>query len=129
MVALSHQINKDAVLELDKLWQEHWGEYSLPDRRNSITDAVTRNENGRIIGYGQVKLFAEAMLFIDPTARQRDKAKSVQYLMHEAFRGVEEYGLHEMYAFIKNPDFSQLIQKRYGFHSVPEPGELLLRSL
>jgi hypothetical protein len=116
------------VLPLDKLWREHWTNYSLPNRENRIIDSVAVN-NGQIIGYGQVKLFAEVMLFLDPTARKRDRARALKLLMLEAFRGADKAGIEELYAFIKDPDFSLLIQKRYGFKRIIEPGELLLRKL
>lgn len=118
------------ILSLDKLWREHWTDYSLPNRHNSIVDSLAVDaESDRIIGYGQVKLFAEAMLFLDPTARLRDKTRAIQALMLEAFRGCDKADIEEVYAFIRDPDFSSLIQKRYGFESIPRPGELLLRRL
>lgn len=117
------------IIELDKLWQEHWSNTTLPNRRDKVVDAVVDNEEGRLIGYGQVKMFAEAMLFIDPTARKRDRARATKLLMSEALRGAKAIKVQDLYAFIKDPDFSLFIQHRYDFHAVPEPGELLLRSL
>ena len=119
------------IVPLDKLWREHWSEYSLPNRRNAIRDslAVDIADPTRIIGYGQVKLFAENMLFLDPTARKRDRVRALKLLMLEAFRGADKVHIEEVYAFIKDPDFSVLIQRRFGFKHIIEPGELLLRKL
>jgi hypothetical protein len=117
------------IIELDKLWQEHWSDSSLPGLNNRVIDSVAVDESGRIVGYGQVRLFAEAMLFLDPTVSKRNKVKALKLLMSEAMRGIKESGLEEVYAFIKDPDFSLLIQRRYGFKSVTEPGELLLKRL
>lgn len=128
MVNLRPLIETD-IIELDRLWREYWTDTSLPGLRNRIVDAVAVNQDNRIVGYGQVKQFAEAMLFLDPTARKRDRAQATKLLMLEAFRGAELVGIEDVYSFIKDPDFSLLIQKRFGFEAVTEPGELLLRRL
>lgn len=115
-------------MPLNDLWEKHWSDYSLPNRENAIIDSLAV-DGSRIIGYGQVKMFAESMLFLDPTARTRDRAHAIKLLMMEAFRGTDKAGIEEIYAFIRDPDFSVLIQKRYGFKRILEPGELLLRKL
>jgi hypothetical protein len=117
------------IAPLDELWQEHWSDHSLPNRQNAIIDSLAVDDFDNIIGYGQVKLFAEAMLFLDPTARKRDKTQALKLLMIEAFRGADKVGIEEIYSFIKDPDFSLLVQKHYGFKSITQPGELLLRKL
>lgn len=121
-------LTEDDILPLDELWRAHWSSHSLPDRRNKIIDSLAV-DGDRIIGYGQVKLFAESMLFLDPTARKRDRVHALKLLMMEAFRGADKVGIEEVYAFIKDPDFTALIIKRYGFKRIIEPGELLLRKL
>jgi hypothetical protein len=115
------------IITLDKLWQEHWSNQTLPGLKNRVIDAVA-HDDGRIIGYGQVKLFAEAMLFLDPTARKRDRVQALKLLMEEAERGVNKAGLEDIYIFIKDPDFAVLIAERYGFERIIEPGELLLKT-
>lgn len=120
-------LTKSDIIELDKLWKEHWQNTSLPGLKNRVIDAVAYNDE-RIVGYGQVKLFAEAMLFLDPTCRKRDRAHALKLLMEEAQRGVNRAGLEDLYIFIKDPDFALLIAQRYGFERVIEPGELLLKT-
>jgi hypothetical protein len=118
------------ILTLDTLWREHWShESSLPGLESRIIDAVAVDESGRVVGYGQVRLFAEAMLFLDPTVRKRDRAAATRLLMHEAFRGTDLAGIKDIYCFIRDPDFSLLIQKHFSFDRVDNPGELLLRRL
>lgn len=120
--------HEDDILLLDELWRAHWTEYSLPHRDNRIIDSVVVDDD-KIIGYGQVKLFSEAMLFLDPTVRVRNRIRAIDLLMHEAFRGTNEAQIEELYCFIKDPKFSALIQKRYNFKLIPQPGDLLLRKV
>ena len=83
-------------------------------------------EGEQVIGYGQVKLFAEAMLILDLSATRRQKVEAIKLLMLEAFRGCDQAGIHQVYAFIKDPDFATLISRHFGFEVV-DKGELLLR--
>jgi hypothetical protein len=91
-----------------------------------VVDAVVEDSNGKVIAYGQVKLFAEAMLFLDKDASRRDRVQALKLLMLEAFRGTQQAGIEEMYCFIKDPDFATLIERHFGF-SVVDKGELLIR--
>lgn len=93
-----------------------------------IIDAVVENEK-KIIGYGQVRLFAEAMLFLDRDASPRDRVDALKKLMLEAFRGAQLAGIEQIYAFIQDPDFSLLIQKHFHFRPADDPGELLIKEL
>lgn len=112
---------------IDRIWQEHHSsDFSVPDRSNSLIDAVVENKNGEVIGYGQVKLFAEAMLILDLNASQREKIQAIKSLMLEAFRGADMAGIKQMYAFIEDPDFALLIERHFGFSRIHK-GELLLR--
>ena len=118
------------VPEIDRIWKAHHSDnFGVPDRSTSIIDAVVEDDKGKVIAYGQVKLFAEAMLFLDLDASQRDKIQAVRLLMLEAFRGAELAKLNEIYALIQDPDFSLLIQKHFGFRAVDNPGELLKKEL
>lgn len=111
---------------IDEIWRKHHSrDFSVPDRRNMIAEAVVEKE-GKVIAYGQVKLFAEAMLILDKDASQRDKIEAIKLLMLEAFRGAQAHGQNQMYAFIKDPDFATLIARHFGFDIV-DKGELLFR--
>jgi len=111
---------------IDKIWQEyHSSDFSVPDRENKIVDAVVV-EDDRVIAYGQVKVFAETMLILDLSASRKQKIEAIKLLMLEAFRGADEAGIKQMYAFIKDPDFATLISRHFGFEVV-DKGELLLR--
>jgi hypothetical protein len=117
------------IPEIDKIWTEHHSDdYSLPNRNSMIIDAVVE-EDGKIIGYGQVRIFAEAMLFLDKDAPLRSRILALKKLMLEAFRGTQQAGIEEIYAFINDPDFSLLIQKHFHFSPADKPGELLIKRL
>lgn len=129
-MASIRSFRREDVPAIDRIWREHHSDdFSVPDRSTALIDAVVEDDDGKVIAYGQVKLFAEAMLFLDLDASQRDKIQAVRLLMLEAYRGVESSKLSEIYAFIQDPDFSLLIQKHFGFRAVDNPGELLKKEL
>jgi len=119
----------DDVPAISKIWEDHHSDYyGLPNRRSSIIDAVVEDQ-GKIIGYGQVKLFAEAMLFLDKSAPLRSRVNAFRMLILEGFRGTEQAGIQELYAFCADPDFALIMQKHFRFFKADRPGELLVKEL
>ena len=119
----------DDVPAISKIWEDHHSDhFGLPNRRSSVIDAVVEHDN-KIIAYGQLKLFAEAMLFLDKSAPLRARATAWRLLMLEAFRGAEQAGIREIYAFITDPNYALLLQKHFHFFQADKPGELLIKEL
>jgi hypothetical protein len=115
------------IKQIDEIWKRcHSDAFSVPNRRNRVIDAVVESEDGKVAAYGQVKLMAEAMFIVDSELTTTAKTLALVLLMQRAFQGINKARLDQMYAFIRDPDFSLLIQKHFGFHSIIEPGELLI---
>jgi hypothetical protein len=115
---------------IDEIWKRHHSnDFSVPNRSNSIIDAVIEGRTGEVVAYGQVKLFGEAVFILDKDAPKRDKIEALKLLMSEAIRGADSVGLEDLYCFIRDPAFATLISKHFGFEIVEDPGELLLRRL
>lgn len=112
---------------INKIWEEHHSHRcSLPDRDHAIVDAVIEDDNGKIIAYGQVRHFAEMMMFLDHNISKRDKCVALKLLMMRAFEGLNKINMDQCYAFIHDPDFALLVEKHFGFNRVIQPGEMLL---
>lgn len=117
------------VEAINDIWERHHkNDFSVPNRNNAVIDAVVE-EDGKVVGYGQVKIFAEAMFIIDKDASKRSKIEALILLMTEAIRGSDIAGIEDIYCFIKDPSFASLISKHFSFEIVDEPGELLLRKV
>lgn len=115
---------------IDRIWRDHHSDdFSVPNRNTVITEAVIENEAGEVIAYGQVKMFAEAIMILDKNASQRDKVAALQKLLLEAFRGSTEFGLDKVNAFIKDPDFALVLERHFGFERATDPGELVYKEL
>lgn len=121
--------NPSDLDQIDQIWKEHWrNESSILDRKNAIVDRVVE-DSGRIIAYGQVHHFAEAMAFPDMNCSLRERILALKLLLTEAFIGVDKAGLKELYIFSRQPEFANILSKHFGFEIVDNPGELLLREV
>lgn len=116
-------------LAVDKIWKAHHQDFSVPNRDRMIAEVVAEDDDGNVVAYGQVKLFAEAIMLIDKDASPRNKVNALKELLLEAFRGTDQAGLQELYCFCKDPEFATLLAKHFGFEIVDYPGELLLRKV
>jgi hypothetical protein len=117
------------ILAIDEIWRKHHSnDFSVPNRSTRLVEWVAE-EDGRVVAYGQVKLFAEAMIILDKDASQRAKIESLKGLLFEAFRGTNLAGLEDIYCFIRDPGFASILINHFGFELVDNPGELLLRKV
>jgi hypothetical protein len=124
------EYNEQDLHKIDRIWREHHSHlYSLPHRRNRLFEAIVEGSNHEILGYGQVKAFAEAMIFLDLSLSSYQRARVFKMMMDKAIGEVKRLGISDMYAFAKDPDFALVLEKKYKFNRVDDPGELLLREL
>lgn len=117
-------------LVIDEIWQKHHAKnFSVPNRDRMIIEVVAEDDSGKLVAYGQVKLFAEAIMILDKDASQRKKVQALKLLLLEAFRGTDRFGLQDLYCFCKDPEFATILNKHFSFEIVDDPGELLLRKV
>jgi hypothetical protein len=123
------QLDYEYAKQIDEFWKEYWSEYTLPDDTMKIIDAVAVDKDQKAIAYGQVRIFAELMLFTDMGRSKKERMEALKLLMFEAFRGVEGKRIEECYCLIKDMKFARLIAKHFDFHLVEDPGILLVKRM
>ena len=123
------QLNYEYAQQIDKFWEKFWSEYTLPDDRMKIIDTVAVDDKDRVIAYGQVRHFAEMMLFQDMDRPVRERMEAFKLIMAEGFRGVDRAGFFEVYCLCKDIRFARLISKHFGFRLVDNPGVLLVKNM
>lgn len=128
-MAKLRQLNYEYAKQIDEFWKEYWSEYSLPDDRMKIIDAVAVDKDQKAIAYGQVRIFAELMLFTDMKRPTKERVEALKLLMLEAFRGIESKNIEECYCLIRDMKFARLIAKHFDFHLVENPGVLLVKRM
>lgn len=85
----------------------------------------TIEQDGKILGYGVVKQFAEAVLILDHSLDKRTKAEAVKQSMRIAIHGAEMLNLEQLYITTPYEGFSKVIQKHYNFVECPNTFYLL----
>lgn len=97
------------ILEINKQ-----NDFPLPKFDNLLTQAVI-TEDDKIVAFGMVKAFAEAILILDHTQSKRIQVRALQELMLEAIRGSYQHKMVQLHCFIKDEEFETLMKKHYGF--------------
>jgi L-amino acid N-acyltransferase YncA len=99
---------------IDEIWQRcHKGTYGIPARKFVVTDAVV--ENGKVTGYGIVRMFGEALLYLDKDISKFQQAKTFKLLMDQAIIDCRQAGLDQLNVGIADPAFANILRQKYGF--------------
>lgn len=120
----------DDLEKIDRIWKEYietGDRFGIPDTSNLVTHAVVESAKGRLIAFGMVKLFAEAILILDKNESRRNKINAIQALMLEAIRGSRQHNLSQLHCFIQREEFSRIMKKHYNFKNCK--GEALVMEL
>jgi hypothetical protein len=99
---------------IDTFWQrDHKGVRGIPDRSGLLSEAVV--ENGKVLGYGHVKVFGEASMWLDQTASAFQRAKTFKLMMDKAIRDSKNLGLDLLHVGVEDPHFEMLLRGKYKF--------------
>ena len=108
-------LRKDDLQSIDRIYRQyHENDFSLPSLGNTVTSAVVESANG-IVGFGVVKVLAEAMMVLDMEESKSWRLEALQLLMDEAIRACHERGIEQLHVFVKNPSLVRLLSQKYGF--------------
>lgn len=102
------------LLPINDLWEKHHkGIRGIPNRNLIVTDAIV--ENAGIIGYGMVKLFGEALLYLNRDYSKFQQTKALKLLMQRAINQSKLLGLDQLHVGTDDKDFCELLESHYGF--------------
>jgi hypothetical protein len=120
-------IKREDVAGIDEVYRSgHDNVFSLPDLSNQITSAVVVKE-GKIIAFGVVKVFSEAIAVLDLREAKVDRLQSMEMLMLEAVRGCVEAGITQLHVFAHDEGLAKILEKHYEFK--PVKGIALVKEL
>lgn len=95
----------------------------LPPRNGRIIEGVIEEE-GKLIAYGVVATFAEAVLVMDLEQSLRKKYDIVRILMNGAIMAVRLKDIGELHVTATDPKWAGVLERLYGFKS--KTGALVL---
>jgi hypothetical protein len=94
--------------------KKHSTDFEPPDRHHIITDAVVESA-GNIVGYGQVKLIAEAIMVLDHTRSARTKSEAMRMLHDRAVFKASLAGFDQLHGIMLDPAYAELMKKHFGY--------------
>lgn len=108
---------RDSDLEaVSRLWEKHYKEeFSLPSLFPKIIEAVIEDDWGEIVGFGVVRVFAEAVMILDKDRTTREKVETLDLLMNFAVDGVKAAKIEQLHVFISDGNFGNILKKHYEF--------------
>jgi hypothetical protein len=116
------RLHQQDLLQINSFWEKHHkNNYGIPKRTFVVTDAVTTSKN-RVVGYGIVRMFAEALLYLDRDISKFQQAKSFKLLMEQALIDSKQIGLDQLNVGVADDRFRDLLISGFGF----KPRETML---
>ncbi len=82
-----------------------------------LAERIVKKEE-KLLGYGIVKRFAEAVLVLDKDKTQREKVGTLISLLKAAIRECQIARIDDLHVFSTDPQFSKLLINQFGFQRV-----------
>lgn len=124
---IARDLRVEDIDEIDKIFQKQ-PELSVPSLNYMIVNAVMEDtKNKKLLAYGAVKLFAEAVLIMDRSLPKKERAMALIEAMQTALLYCRDAGVENLYVNSNDDEFTKVLENRYKFHRVP--GTLLCLNL
>jgi hypothetical protein len=106
--------------EVNELWVKHHSHaFSLPPLSPNIVTCVALDEaTGKIIAFGVVKVYAEAVMVMNHDERPRTLVRAFRELMSVAIMGCQKFGITQLHAVAQDPNFADVLRRQYNFEDV-----------
>lgn len=89
--------------------------FSFPEIANAYARIVI-SDGDKVLGYGQVKDLTEAEMVVDLSLPKLVRGEVLSGLIREAIFAARKHRAEEhIHAFITDPSFERVLEKRYGF--------------
>jgi len=86
----------------------------------SIVDGVIEDDTGKVVAFGIVKPFAEAVFICDQDEPRVTRGKALNMLMDTAIAGTRARNLRQLHVFVSDPKLAEALKKHHGFELCPE---------
>ena len=119
------KINIKPLTQLDLEVIQAWDPTRKFDFEGLADAAVAKTDAGIIVGFGGIKIFAEAVVALNPTISVISKSYAYKLLFRLAVGACLHRGIQYLHAFIKpNISYGKIL-KKLGFETIPEEAFVL----
>lgn len=91
--------------------------YEVFDNSYVLTEGVIKR-NGKVVGYGRIKILAEAIITLDNDQSLISRAKELKMFFNQAIKDAKEAGVEQIHAFVQDEKFAVILEKHFGFEPV-----------
>lgn len=106
------------AMEIDQIFRSQ-PDIDVPSLRHTYDNAVAENSNGRLLAYGVLKEFAEAVLIINrESTRKREKAAIIKLVISRAIKTCKKNHLEKLIIITEDESYSKVLEKRWGFKEI-----------
>lgn len=119
MGIIARELREADIVSIDEIYNRQ-PQIDVPSLKNMVINTVIENENTRrVLGYGAVKLFTEAILILDKSISKKEKAQAVVESMKTAIVYSRDAGIEHLFAVASDPSFARVLVNRYKFSEIP----------
>lgn len=93
---------------------ERQPDLGVPNLRNVIVNS-TIVKGKEVIGYGVVKMYAEAVLILDQMVQKRDKGMALIHGLNLAISACSALKIEQLHIISNDENFTKVLQKRFSF--------------
>lgn len=99
---------------ISEIYQKYWkGKLEVPDQAGRLMEAVVEDEDGKIVTYGMMKLWAEVMMIMDSSIPKRNKVEALRILMLTAEMTASKQNLEAFHVFTNNESYAAVLQNHF----------------
>lgn len=98
--------------QIERIKERH--DFDLPNLANAA-HGVAVDEKNRVVGYGIVKLMAEAILVLDLERSKKRRLSALEVLLKSAMMDCAEQQIPQLHVFVQDEQFAELLQNHFGF--------------
>ena len=120
MTIIAREFRHSDISDISNIFDDQNNLNKLPGLKNMVINStLIESETGKVVGYGVVKIFAEASMVLSDDLSKREKAAGFVELMKVAIHNCKDAGVEALYVVTKKPSFGKILCNKYGFDSVP----------
>lgn len=120
MMELRSPTKEDFAKVID-IYRKNYSYHFDPFTPNSIIDDAVAVKGDEIIGYGMVKVFAEAVFLANPKTLRIERSKALKALMELAEEKTKKANIRELYTFTSIKPFKNILKEQFGFSEIMSP--------
>lgn len=105
------------LLVIDEIHQR-CHKFPVPKLNHIVDDKVICLDDGKVVGYGLLKLFPELIMVLDTNVSVHKRLTALNEFLENAIAGATANGASQLHAFVEDARLSEFLIERYRFQPV-----------